>query len=262
MNISTSFNPWFLILVGSFVAGACAYVGSLMVLKRMSLVGDALSHVALPGMAIAISIGVSPILGAFVALTIAIVGIWYLEETSDTYPEALVGIFFTASLALGLLLTKESDLLEALFGSLEKLNPVEGLMTMIISVLAILVATFLYKKVIISIISPELAKVNRINVKLMNLVYLLLVGTIVSLGVRFVGTLLMGALVIVPAVSARNVTKTITGYLWFSAIFGVVSAATGIFAAVKLLLPVGAMVVLVSVTIYILSYLFRHFSKI
>ena len=93
MNISTSFNPWFLILVGSFVAGACAYVGSLMVLKRMSLVGDALSHVALPGMAIAISIGISPVLGAFVALTLAIIGIWYLEETSDTYPEALVGIF-------------------------------------------------------------------------------------------------------------------------------------------------------------------------
>jgi zinc transport system permease protein len=93
-----------------------------------------------------------------------------------------------------------------------------------------------------------------------NLVYLLLVGAIVSLGVRFVGTLLMGALVIVPAVSARNVTKTITGYLWFSAIFGVVSAATGIFLAVKISLPVGAMVVLSSVTIYVLSYLLKNRS--
>ena len=261
MNISTSFNPWFLILVGSFVAGACAYVGSLMVLKRMSLVGDALSHVALPGMALAISIGVSPILGAFTALTLAIIGIWYLEETSDTYPEALVGIFFTASLALGLLLTNESDLLEALFGSLEKLSLAEGLMTMAISVLAIIVATFLYDKVIISIISPELAKVNRINVKLVNLVYLLLVGTIVSLGIRFVGTLLMGALVIVPAVSARNVTRTIAGYLLVSAFFGVISAAAGIFMASRMSLPVGAMVVLASVTIYILSYFLKLQAK-
>lgn len=257
MNISTSFNPWFLILVGSFVAGACAYVGSLMVLKRMSLVGDALSHVALPGMAIAIALGISPVLGAFAALVLAITGIWYLEETSDTYPEALVGIFFTASLALGLLLTKESDLLEALFGSLDKLNTAEGLITIAISVLAIVLAAFLYDKVIISIISPELAKVNRINVKLVNLVYLLLVGTIVSLGIRFVGTLLMGALVIVPAVSARNVTKTITGYLWFSAIFGVVSASAGIFLAMQFSQPVGAMVVLTSIAIYILSYLLR-----
>lgn len=257
MNISTSFNPWFLILVGSFVAGACAYVGSLMVLKRMSLVGDALSHVALPGMAIAIALGVSPVLGAFAALALAITGIWHLEETSDTYPEALVGIFFTASLALGLLLTQESELLEALFGSLDKLDLVEGFATIAVSVLAILVATFLYNKVIISIISPELAKVNRINVKLVNLVYLLLVGTIVSLGIRFVGTLLMGALVIVPAVSARNMTKTITGYLWFSAIFGVVSAAAGIFLSLKTSLPAGAMVVLSSIVIYILSYLLR-----
>ncbi|MEK7111554.1 MAG: metal ABC transporter permease, partial [Patescibacteria group bacterium] len=64
-------------------------------------------------------------------------------------------------------------------------------------------------------------------------------------------------LVIVPAVSARNVTKTITGYLWFSAIFGVVSAAAGIFLAVKISQPVGAMVVLVSVVIYALSYLLK-----
>ena len=192
---------------------------------------------------------------------LATMGIWFVEEILDTYPEALVGIFFTASLALGLLLTKESDLLEALFGSLDKLDFGEGLITMAISVVAIIVATFLYNKVIISIISPELAKVNRINVKLVNLAYLLLVGTIVSLGVRFVGTLLMGALVIVPAVSARNVTKTITGYLLFSAIFGVISAAAGIFAAVKMSLPVGAMVVFTSMVIYVLSYLYHHLRK-
>jgi ABC-type Mn2+/Zn2+ transport system permease subunit len=85
MNTLTNINPIFLSLVGVFVGGICAYVGSLMVLKRMSLVGDALTHVALPGMAIAISLQISPILGAFVALTIAVFGIWYLEEKSSIY---------------------------------------------------------------------------------------------------------------------------------------------------------------------------------
>src|SRR3972149_2293858 len=120
MNIMTINNLLLLLAVGIFVGGASAYLGSFMVLKRMSLVGDALSHVALPGMAIAIALGLSPMLGAFVALIIATIGIWYFQETSEVYPEALVGVFFTASLAIGILITPEPDLLEALFGSIEK----------------------------------------------------------------------------------------------------------------------------------------------
>lgn len=95
----------FLLLVGALVGAASGYLGSFMVLKRMSLVGDALSHVALPGIAIALTFGINPMLGALVALFIATVGIWYLSEHSEVYPEALVGVFFTASLAIGLLLT-------------------------------------------------------------------------------------------------------------------------------------------------------------
>jgi len=115
-------NLLFIALVGGFVAAASAYLGSIMILKRMALVGDALTHVALPGMAIAISLSINPTVGAFIALTLAVLGIWYLEKSSDTYPEALVGVFFTASLALGVLLTDEVELLEALFGNIENSN--------------------------------------------------------------------------------------------------------------------------------------------
>src|SRR3989337_4320364 len=119
----------FLIWVGSLVGASSGFLGSFMVLKRMSLVGDALSHVALPGMAIALTLSINPILGALVALFIAILGIWYLEEKSEIYPEALVGIFFTASLAIGILITPEPELLEALFGNLEKIGLIDGLIT-------------------------------------------------------------------------------------------------------------------------------------
>src|SRR3990167_6636840 len=101
-----------LITTGAFVGAASGYLGSFMVLKRMSLVGDALSHVALPGIAIALALGIDPLLGALVALTLAVIGIWYLGEHSEIYPEALVGVFFTASLAIGILVTPEPELLE------------------------------------------------------------------------------------------------------------------------------------------------------
>lgn len=251
----------FLLLVGGFVAAASAYLGSFMVLKRMSLVGDALSHVALPGMAIAISLGISPTLGAFVALMLAILGIWYLEKTSNTYPEALVGVFFTASLALGVLLIRESELLEALFGSIEKIGPLEGIISVAVS-LAIIILTYLIsKKLILSIISEDLAVSSGVKLSWVNLLYLVLVGTIVSLGIRFVGTLLMGALVIVPAVAARNISRSIRSYFLLSIVFSVLSSALGIYISSLTNAPVGAVVVLASIFIYLISYLLSKFRK-
>jgi ABC-type Mn2+/Zn2+ transport system permease subunit len=253
-------NILLITIVGGFVAAASAYIGSIMVLKRMALVGDALSHVALPGMAIALTFNLNPILGAFVALTVAIIGIWYLGKKSDTYPEALVGVFFTASLALGVLITQEHELLEALFGSIEKLNFIEGAVTVALSLLVMVVTFYLSKKLVVMIISEDLAVSSGININRINLIYLLLVGLIVSLGIRFVGTLLMGALVIIPAVSARNITRSMGGYFLTSVILGVISALTGITFAFYYGLPVGAVVVLASITIYIFSLFLRKLT--
>src|SRR3972149_4318490 len=120
-------NLLILLATGVLVGASSGYIGSFMVLKRMSLVGDALSHVALPGMAIALLYGFSPIYGALIALSLAVVGIWYLGQHSEVYPEALVGVFFTASLAIGILITPEPELLEALFGNIESIKFIEGL---------------------------------------------------------------------------------------------------------------------------------------
>jgi ABC-type Mn2+/Zn2+ transport system permease subunit len=255
-------NLFFLAIVGGFVAAASAYLGSIMVLKRMALVGDALTHVALPGMAIAISLSLNPSVGAFVALSLAVVGIWYLEKSSDVYPEALVGVFFTASLALGVLLTNEVELLEALFGNIENLGVMDGFITILLSVV-VLVATFiLSKKLLISIVSEEMAETSGVNVHRTNLLYMLLVGLIVSLGIKFVGTLLMGALVIIPAVAAKNLTRNIYSYFLVSVIFGVASAISGIIIAAKSGFSVGATVVCISVVLYIFTYIVKKILNI
>lgn len=250
-------NLIFLILVGSAIGIAAGYLGSFMVLKRMSLVGDALTHVALPGMAIAITYGISPSIGALVALILAVIGIWYLDETTDVYPEALVGIFFTASLALGLLITPEPELLEALFGNIEKIVLVEGVVTIIMSFVVVIVTWFISKKILMGVVSEELAKAMKISISKYNLFYLLLVGVVVAMGVKFVGTLLMGALVIVPAAAAKNISGGIKSYYILSAVFGLVSAVIGILAASVLNISSGPAVVLTSILIFIGTYLLK-----
>jgi zinc transport system permease protein len=247
----------FLLLVGAFVGAAAGYLGSFMVLKRMSLVGDALSHVALPGMAIAIALHFSPIAGAFIALMIAVVGIWYFEETSNIYPEALVGIFFTTSLALGVLITPEPDLLEALFGNIEKINPIEGFAAIISSIVIILLAKLISRKLLLGIISDELLKSLNISGKKINFIYLLLVGSIVALGVKFVGTLLMGGLVIIPAASAKNVSKSIGNYHLLSVVFGIISGVVGVLLSTFYQIASGPSVVLASIVIFISTYFLK-----
>ncbi len=250
-------NLLFLVLIGSAVGVAAGYLGSFMVLKRMSLVGDALTHVALPGMAIALMLGLPPTLGAFFSLTLAVVGVWYLEETSDVYPEALFGIFFTASLAIGLLITPEPELLEALFGNIEKIGFIEGILSIFISLIVIILTWIISKKLLMGIISEELAKSIKVSITKYNLFYLLLVGAVVALGVKFVGTLLMGALVIVPAASAKNISRGIKDYYIFSALFGFLSAVIGIILASIFHISSGPAVVLVSIFFFILTYIFK-----
>jgi len=250
-------NLLFLILVGIAVAAAAGYLGSFMVVKRMSLVGDALTHVALPGMAVALTFGFSPILGAFAALALAIFGVWYLQEHSEIYPEALIGVVFTASLALGVLITPEAELLEALFGDIEKITPIEGLLAIIISFLIILITRKISKKMILGVISEELAKSAGIAISKLNLVYLLLVGVVVALGVKFVGTLLMGALVIVPAAAAKNISRSFKNYSLFSALIGILSAVIGVSLAYLFQFPAGPVIVLTSAAIFVLTFFLR-----
>ncbi|HJY98107.1 MAG TPA: metal ABC transporter permease [Patescibacteria group bacterium] len=250
-------NLVFLLLIGALVGASSGYLGSFMVLKRMSLVGDALSHVALPGIAVALTFGINPMLGALVALAVATVAIWYISENSEVYPEALVGVFFTASLAIGLLLTPEPELLEALFGNIDNIGTIDGIFTLIGAVVIFISVFAISKALHLGIVSEDLAKSQKINIKKINLIYLLLVGLVVALGVKFLGTLLTGAMVIIPAATAKNIARNGKSYHILSVAFGVIAATAGIVIARYLNVASGPAVVLTAVAFFAGSYIFK-----
>lgn len=251
-------NLIFLLAVGALVCASSAYLGSFMVLKRMSLVGDALSHVALPGIAIALTFGINPMLGALVALVIATFGIWYLSEHSEVYPEALVGVFFTASLSVGLLLTPEPELLEALFGNIDKIGLQDGILTLVGALVIFIVTLLISKKLLLGVISEDLARSQKINISNVNLVYLLLVALVVALGVKFLGTLLTGAMVIIPAAAAKNLAKNIKGFHFLAIVFGIIASVVGILIAKFYGVSSGPAVVLSAVLLFVVSYIFKN----
>lgn len=245
------------LMVGTLIGLGAGYLGSFMILKRMSLVGDVISHVALPGIAIALLFEVNPFFGAFGALFLAVLGIWLLERKTEIPSETLVGIFFALSLAVGILMTPQPELLEALFGDIAEIAMADVLITAALTGAMFFIMAKIYRGLTLSVISKELAQSTGINVSRTSLLFLMMVALIVALGLQVTGTFLMGALVIVPAAAAKNISLSLSRYTMLSGLFGAVSGLGGVLIATHFNLHPGPIVVLTSGVIFLITLLFK-----
>jgi len=239
------------------VGGAAGYLGSLMLTKKMALVGDALGHVALPGMGLALLWGFNVSAGAFVFLLAGIFLIWLLETKTELSTETLVGVIFVFSLALGFLITPRPDLIEALVGDITKISLTDAVIAVIFSLIVFFAVKRIYQRIILVSLSEDLAVANRINIKKMNLVYLLAIAAIVALGIKVVGSLLIGALVIVPAAASRNISQNMRQYVCWSIVLGIVSCVLGILLFKLTGFPAGPLTILAGVFFFIVSLIFK-----
>ncbi len=254
------------LIIGISVGCSAGYLGSLMVLEKMALVGDALSHVALPGIALGILLNLpDPLLGGFAFLFVSAILIWHVGRVTKLSFETIVGAMFTMALAIGILITPEPDLLEALFGNITDVTLAHAIAAILISAAAIFLTRIIYNKLVLGMISEELATSTGVNVAKTNLLYLLLVSLIVAIGIKIVGTLLVGFLVIVPAAAARNLSSNLYRYSLLSSIFGVASSSSGILLAGYLNMPsvpAGPLVVLSGIAIFLATIVLRWRMKL
>lgn len=245
------------IISAVFVGLASGYLGSFMVLKRMALVGDALSHVALPGVALALLYNINPFLGAFTTLFAGIIGIWLIEYKTELPMESVVGLFFTISLAIGVLITPGEHLIEALFGDIASISTLDTILVISVSLIIIGIMKSISRDFILGTISNDLARASGAKVASNNFIFMLLVAAIVALGIKAVGTLLMGALVIIPAIASKNFTSSMTNYTKASAFIGLLSLVGGVLVAGSLSLPPGPFAVLTSAGIFLVTSAFK-----
>lgn len=249
------------LLIAVFVGISAGYLGSLMVLEKMALVGDALSHVALPGLALGILFNFPLFLGAFAFLFAAAVVVWYVGRVTKLSYESIVGAMFTFALAIGILIVPKTELLEALFGDITKVTLLDTIIAIVIAIIAMLLTKTIYKKLVLGMISEDLAISKGIKVARTNLLYLLLVSLIVAVGIKIVGTLLVGFLVIVPAAAAKNLSSDLLRYSVLSAIFGAISSFSGVLSSSYLNLQSGPLVVISGIIIFAATVLAKWKTK-
>lgn len=243
------------LISGVFVAAASGLVGSFLVLRKMTLLSDALSHVALPGIALGVIFKFQPLIGGAIFLLIAAILIWQIEHKTKLALESITGVLFVTALAVGTLLIPEHELLEAFFGDVRDISIFQIILQTLIAFI-IIALTFKYlKPLILTSIAPELTAPLKISQAGMELLLLILITLTITIGISFVGILLMSALSIIPAVTARNLSKNFKSFITISVLLSVVSLTAGLVISKNFGVNAGIATVLVSATIFFASLL-------
>ena len=170
--------------LSSTMALAAGLIGCFAVMRRMALAGDALSHVALPGIGVALALHIHPLFGAVAMLLFAGLLIWAIEDRSHLALETIIGVVFSGALAIGSLMTTGEDLLEALFGGAGMVSLPEIVFGVLTAAAVTIFVLWQRHALIVTLVSPDIARTIGIDVKRLNLVYLEMFALTVALGLR------------------------------------------------------------------------------
>lgn len=245
------------LLLSISMAVAAGLVGCFIVMRRMALAADALSHVALPGIGVALALHINPIFGAFAMLFFGALLVWAVEGKARVGTETVIGVLFSAALAIGSITMTGADLIDALFGGAERLSRPEILFGAAATILVISFVVTQRNRLVVMLVSPDVARTAGINVRLLNLLYLEAFALTIALGLRFLGVLLMGALIIIPAATAKRLARNLTGMLLIAVVLAVVSTVAGSWMAFRLHRETGPLIVIVATGIFLLSFVRR-----
>jgi ABC-type Mn2+/Zn2+ transport system permease subunit len=234
---------------------AAGLVGCFAVMRRMTLAADAISHIALPGIGVAILLRIHPIIGGVAALLVGTLLVWGIENRTRLATETIIGVVFSTALAIGSLITSGDQLIEALFGGVGHLTTLETTFGLVFALGVIVFVVRQRQRLVLALVSPEIAQTSGIKVARLNLYFLLVFALTIALGLRYLGVLLVGSLVIIPAATAKRLAQSLRGMLLISIFFSVASTTLGTGLSFALHRAPGSMIVLVAAGFFVLSLL-------
>ncbi|BAY60203.1 ABC-3 protein [Calothrix brevissima NIES-22] len=244
----------------------CAVVGSYLMVQRLALLGDAISHSVLPGLAIAFMVGANIFVGAFIAGVVSTMAIALIRTRSPIKEDAAMGIVFSAFFALGITLItviqkdNKIDLNHFLFGNILGVTIDEVRDTAIIAAVVLIVVVLLYKELLFYTFDPLGAQAAGLPVNRLNFGLMLLIALTIVASMKAVGVILVLSLLITPGATAYLLVKRLNQVMILGAVIGVISSISGMYLSYFYNLPSGPAIVLVVSGLFVLALLFspRH----
>ena len=239
---------------------ASGVVGSVIILRGLSLMGDAISHAVMPGMATAFLFGSNIFLGALVSGLLAAAGIGFVNTNSRLKRDTSIGIVFTAFLASGVLIwahTQSAMTLETvLFGNVLSTSKSQMWQSIAIAVVILVLVVLFYKQLLISTLDAEVAKAFGFPTKAVHYAVLTGLAVVTVSAVQTVGVILVVAMLITPAATAYLLVKRFSTMMWLAAMLGMLSSIAGMYCSYTWELQSGPAIVLVAFAMFLLAFFF------
>ncbi|QCB27373.1 anchored repeat-type ABC transporter permease subunit [Corynebacterium endometrii] len=257
-------NPQLVFLLRALIASVlaaivCGAVGSYVVLRGMAFIGDAVSHAVFPGLAIAFALQASVLLGGAVAGAVVAVLIALFSQKRHVREDSIIGIFFAAAFALGMVMISRvegytASLTSFLFGSLTGVSWADLATSVSVSIVTLIALATLRPQLTAVCLDRETARAMGLPILALDLVLYLCVTAAVVMSVATIGNVLVLALLITPAATARLFTRDLRTLMLAAAILGAVGSFLGIYLAWAIDLPAGATIVLTLTTFFLIAW--------
>lgn len=253
------------ILGGILIAIACSLIGVFLVLKRLSLFGDGLAHVAFGGVAIGFLLGIDPFISALVFTSLGALSVGKILEKAKIYGDSATALVLSVGMSIAILIIGVSkgfnvNLFSFLFGSILTLSNSDLMIIFGICFIVVSYVILNFKNLLLYAFSPDQLVVGS-QIKSVTFVLSLLTAFIVVISMRAVGILLVSALIVIPSLTALSISRSFKSALALSVLFGILSVLIGIIVSVIFDLPSGALIVLSSFMIFIFLNIFKSFGK-
>ena len=243
------------LLAAVIVGVVCSVLGVYIVLRGMAFLGDAMAHTILPGIVVAYFLGWPLAVGALIMGVLTALGIGFLTRRAALQEDTAIGVIFAGFFALGVALlslgASSVDLAHFLFGNLLGVSTGDLLITAALGGLVLLLIFLFYKEFLVLSFDPLLATTLRLPTTFLHYLLLLLIAVTIVVALQVVGVALMLAILVTPAAAASFITHRLPTMMAVSALIGVVSGVTGVYAGYYLNIASGPAVVLAATLIFL-----------
>ncbi len=248
-------------LITSVMVGIISgVVGCFIILRGMALMGDAISHAVLPGVAISYMLGVNIFFGAVTTGILTAIGIGFINQNSRIKNDSSIGIMFTAAFAVGIILItvlkSSTDLYHILFGNVLAVRPSDMWITLIVGIIVLVSVFLFYKELLVSSFDPIMSQAYGLPNKLIHYFLMVLLTLVTVASLQTVGIILVVAMLITPASTAYLLTDRLSTMIFLSSLCGTISAVIGLYLSFTYNLASGATIVLVATALFFIAFIF------
>ena len=248
------------IFLSSLVGGVCAFLSAYLMLKGWSLIGDALSHAVVPGVAIAYALGAPYALGAFFSGILAALSILWIKSVTKLREDAVIGFIFTTFFALGLFIISLNptaiNVQEIIFGNILGIADTDMYQVTIVMVITLLILLIFWKNLLLVFFDEIQAKAVGLSSKYYKLLFFSLLSACVVSALQTVGAILVIAMVITPGATAYQLTDKFRTLILIAGAIGVITSGFGVYLSYFLDGATGGVIVCLQTALFIIAFLF------